>query len=258
MPYPSQGDGYVTVIQTNKPAFQWSSQTLNFQKPNRNNLVIYELWVYDFSPIRNIRAVTARLDYLQNLGVNAIQVMPVAEFEGNMSWGYNPTHYFAMDKAYGTSNDLKRFVDECHKRGIAVILDMVFNHVTGAAPQAKLYWGTSSIATNNPWFNQSAPHGASVNQDYNHNFGPTRDMFKRVLKYWIDEYKVDGYRMDISHGFCGSDCSNRTDIMFDYYNNGVKAGNEQAYFILEHWEFGNGETRKLQPMGHELPSKQYE
>ena len=112
MPYPSQGDGYVTVIQTNKPAFQWSTQTLNFQKPNRNNLVIYELWVYDFSPIRNIRAVTTRLDYLQNLGVNAIQVMPVAEFEGNMSWGYNPTHYLAMDKAYGTSNDLKRFVDE--------------------------------------------------------------------------------------------------------------------------------------------------
>lgn len=249
MPYPSQGDGYVTVIQTNKPAFQWSTQTLNFQKPNRNNLVIYELWVYDFSPIRNIRAVTARLDYLQNLGVNAIQVMPVAEFEGNMSWGYNPTHYFAMDKAYGTSNDLKRFVDECHKRGIAVILDMVFNHVTGAAPQAKLYWGTSSIATNNPWFNQSAPHGASVNQDYNHNFGPTRDMFKRVLKYWIDEYKVDGYRMDISHGFCGSDCTNRTDIMFDYYNNGVKAGNEQAYFILEHWEFGDGERENYNQWG---------
>ena len=248
-PYPTQGDGYVTVIQTNKPAFQWSQQTLNFQKPSRNNLVIYELWIYDFSPLRNIRAVTARLDYLQNLGVNAIQVMPVAEFEGNMSWGYNPTHYFAMDKAYGTSNDLKRFVDECHKRGIAVILDMVFNHVTGAAPQAKLYWGTNSIAANNPWFNQSAPHGASVNQDYNHNFGPTRDMFKRVLKYWIDEYKVDGYRMDISHGFCGSDCSNRTDIMFDYYNNGVKAGNEQAYFILEHWEFGDGERENYNQWG---------
>ena len=126
---------------------------------------------------------------------------------------------------------------------------MVFNHVTGAAPQAKLYWGSTSIATNNPWFNQIAPHGASVNQDYNHNFGPTRDMFKRVLKYWIDEYKVDGYRMDISHGFCGSDCSNRSDIMFDYYNNGVKAGNEQAYFILEHWEFGDGERENYNQWG---------
>ena len=248
-PYPSQGEGYVSIIQTNKTAFSWSAATLNFAKPNRNNLVIYELWVYDFSPIRNIRAVTARLDYLENLGVNAIQLMPMTEFEGNMSWGYNPTHYFAMDKAYGTSDDLKRFIDECHKRGIAVILDMVFNHVTGAAPQAKLYWGSTSIATNNPWFNQIAPHGASVNQDYDHNFGPTRDMFKRVLKYWIDEYKVDGYRMDISHGFCGSDCSNRTDIMFDYYNNGVKAGNEQAYFILEHWEHAAGERENYNNWG---------
>ena len=249
-PYPAQADGsYVAVLQTNKPKFNWSSATLNFAKPDRNNLVIYEMWVHDFSPKRNFKAIIDRLDYLGNLGVNAIQIMPVTEFEGNISWGYNPTHYFAVDKAYGTENDLKTLVDECHKRGIAVILDMVFNHVTGAAPQAKMYWGTSSIATNNPWFNQIAPHGASVNQDYDHNFGPTREMFKRALKYWIDEYKVDGYRMDISHGFCGSNCGNRSEIVFDYYNNGVKAGHEQAYFILEHWEFGAGERENYNQWG---------
>ena len=169
--------------------------------------------------------------------------MPITEFEGNISWGYNPTHYFSVDKSYGTEDDLKKIIDECHKRGIAVILDMVFNHVTGAAPQAKMYWGTNAIATNNPFFNQIAPHGASVNQDYDHNNPQVRDMFKRVLKYWIDEYKVDGYRMDISHGFCGSDCGNRSEIVFDYYNNGVKAGHDQAYFILEHWE-GSYEERK--------------
>lgn len=239
--YPNQGDGYVSVLQTNKPEYNWSTATQNFVKPNKNNLVVYELWVHDFSSIRSFNAISDRLSYLQNLGVNAIQIMPITEFDGNISWGYNPNHYFAVDKSYGTENDLKKLIDECHKRGIAVILDMVFNHATGSAPQAKMYWGTNAIATNNPWFNQSAPHGSSVNQDYDHNFPQTREMFKRALKYWIDEYKVDGYRMDISHGFCGSNCSNRSEIMFDYYNNGVKAGNPEAYFILEHWEQTAGE-----------------
>lgn len=242
-PYPVQGDGYVSVLQTAKPQFGWSQETLNFQKPDRNNLVIYELWTYNFSPDKNFKAITARLNYLQNLGVNAIQIMPVTEFEGNISWGYNPTHYFAVDKSYGTEDDLKTLIDEAHKRGIAVILDMVFNHVTGAAPQAKMYWGTNSIAGNNPFFNQFAPHGASVNQDYDHNNPQVREMFKRVLKYWQTEYKADGYRMDISHGFCGQDCGNRSEIVFDYYNNGVKAGHEQGYFILEHWE-GSYDERK--------------
>ncbi len=260
-PYPAKGDGYVSVLQTNKPQFNWSSQTTNFVKPNKNNLVIYELWVYDFSTQRDFKSVIERLDYIQNLGINALQLMPITEYEGNISWGYNPTHYFSVDKSYGTENDLKKLIDECHKRGIAVILDMVFNHVTGAAPQAKMYWGTNAIATNNPWFNQIAPHGASVNQDYNHNFTPTRDMFKRVLKFWIDEFKVDGYRMDISHGFCGVDCGNRTDIMFDYYNNGVKAGNQDGYFILEHWEETPGERQNYINYGmmcHLNNTKSYE
>lgn len=247
--FPAQGDGYVSVLQTNKPSYTWSSETTNFKKPSRNNLVIYEMWVYDFSPERNFKSIIDRLDYIQNLGVNAIQLMPITEYEGNISWGYNPTHYFAVDKSYGTENDLKKLIDECHKRGIAVILDMVFNHVTGAAPQAKLYWGTNGIATNNPFFNQIAPHGASVNQDYDHNNPQVRDMFKRVLKYWIDEFKVDGYRMDISHGFCGVDCGNRSDIVFDYYNNGVKAGHDQAYFILEHWEGSLAERQNYADWG---------
>ncbi len=260
-PYPSQGDGYVSVLQTNKTKYNWSPETLNFVKPNKNNLIIYELWVHDFSSIRSFNAVTDRLNYLQNLGVNAIQIMPITEFDGNISWGYNPTHYFAVDKSYGTEDDLKKLIDECHKRGISVILDMVFNHVTGSAPQAKMYWGTNSIATNNPWFNQIAPHGASVNQDFDHNFPQTREMFKRALKYWIDEYKVDGYRMDISHGFCGTNCSNRTEIMFDYFNNGVKAGNPDAYFILEHWEQTAGERENYINFGmmcHLNNTKSYE
>lgn len=232
--YPAKGDGPVSVLQTSKPAFNWSNETLSFNGPDKNNLVIYELWIHDFSPLSTIKAVTARLDYLQSLGVNAIELMPITEFDGNISWGYNPNHFFAPDKSYGTANDYKTFIDECHKRGMAVILDMVFNHATGVNPFAKLYYGTTGVASNNPWFNTVAPHDASVNQDFNHNFTGTSDYFKRVLQYWLTEYKIDGYRMDLSKGLCGADCNNRTTIINNYYNS-VKAVKSNAYFILEHW-----------------------
>jgi hypothetical protein len=162
--YPAQGDGYVTVLQTNKPTFKWSEATLNFKRPNKNNLVIYELWVYDHTPSRNIKGLIDRLDYIEDLGVNAVELMPITEFDGNDSWGYSPNHFFALDKAYGTSDDLKTFIDECHKRGIAVILDMVFNHATGLNPMNKLYpYGTD--LSKNPWFNATAPHSDNVYED---------------------------------------------------------------------------------------------
>ena len=123
--YPAGADGYVTVIQPGKPAFQWSDATLNFQRPNKNNLIIYELWIYDYTEGRSLKGLMKRLDYIQNLGVNAVELMPICEFDGNYNWGYSPNHYFAPDKAYGTETMYKEFIDECHKRGMAVILDMV-------------------------------------------------------------------------------------------------------------------------------------
>ena len=241
MKYPVQGDGYVTVIQTNKPAYQWSDATLNFKRPNKNNLIIYELWVYDYTPERSIAGLMKRLDYIENLGVNAIELMPVTEFDGNYNWGYSPNHYFALDKAYGTPEQLKAFVDECHKRGIAVILDMVFNHATGLNPMNKLYPYGTELA-HNPWFNVTAPHSDNVYEDWNHDFELTKLMFTRALQYWLKEYKIDGYRMDLSHGLCGTTNNAMTHIA-DYYNNGVKAVSEDAYFILEHWGSNMGSDR---------------
>ncbi|MCM1034776.1 MAG: alpha-amylase family glycosyl hydrolase [Paludibacter sp.] len=234
MPYPKKGEGYVSVLQTGKPAFEWSDATLNFKRPNKNNLIIYELWVYDYTPERSIEGVRRRLDYLQNLGVNAIELMPICEFEGNYNWGYSPTHYFAPDKAYGTETQIKTFIDECHQRGIAVIMDMVFNHATGLNPQNKLYPYGTDLAQN-PWFNVSAPHSDNVYEDWNHDFEETRKMFTRALQYWITEFHVDGYRMDLSHGFCGADCNKRMENINHYYTNGVRAAADDAYFILEHW-----------------------
>ena len=234
--YPAKADGPCAVIQTARKEFKWSDATLNFKRPNKNNLLIYELWVYDFSPLRSFDAITKRLDYIENLGVNAIEFMPINEFEGNISWGYNPTHYFALDKAYGTPESFKTLVDECHKRGIAVIVDMVFNHATGWAPFNKMYGGYD-LLKDNPHFNVNPPHGDNVFEDWNHDCEGTRNMFHRTLKYWLEEYKIDGYRMDLAHGLCGKNCDNNgnLNILKDYYENSVKAVSEDAYFILEHW-----------------------
>ncbi len=233
MPYPAQGRGYVTVIQTNKPKYPWSQETLNFKRPNKNNLIIYEMWVYDYTQERSFPGLMKRLDYIENLGVNAVELMPLCEYDGNLSWGYNPNHYFAMDKAVGTPEMFKAFVDECHKRGIAVIMDMVFNHASGNNPMNKLYpYGTD--LKDNPWFNVNPPHGDNVLEDWNHDFEPAREMFSRALQYWLTEYKVDGFRMDLAHGFCGPTCSNLFSNL-KHYHSAIKEVAADAYFIQEYW-----------------------
>lgn len=235
-------DGYVTVIQPGKPEFQWSDATLNFKRPNKNNLVIYELWVYDYTTDRSLNGLMERLDYIQNLGVNAIELMPICEFDGNKNWGYSPNHYFAPDRAYGSEEMYKTFIDECHKRGMAVIIDMVFNHATGLNPMNKLYPYGSELAQN-PWFNVTAPHSDNVYEDWNHGFEPAHEMFIRALQYWLKEYKVDGYRLDLSHGLCSDQPNTSVANLKDYYTKGVKAVSPTAYMILEHWGGNMGSER---------------
>ena len=243
-------EGLVATFQTNKPAYNW--EVTNFQMPERDNMVIYELLLRDFTVEKSLEAAIAKLDYLKTLGITAVELMPVQEFDGNNSWGYNPNHFFAPDKAYGTEQTYKRFVDECHKRGIAVILDVVFNHATGQFPYAKMWWNAASnqTATNNPYFNVTAPHPYSVFHDFNHEYQPTRDYFKRVLQFWINEYKIDGYRLDLTKGFTQnssteSTASNydqsRINILTDYYN-AAKSAKSDVMFILEHFCASNEET----------------
>lgn len=240
-------DGYVTVIQPGKPKYQWSDATLNFQRPNKNNLVIYELWIYDYTTGSNgyggsLKGLMKRLDYIQNLGVNAIELMPICEFDGNYNWGYSPNHYFAPDRAYGSEEMYKEFIDECHKRGIAVILDMVFNHATGLNPMNKLYPYGTDLA-NNPWFNVTAPHSDNVYEDWNHGFEPAHEMFIRALKYWLTEYKVDGFRLDLSHGLCSDKPNTSVGNLKDYYDKSIKAVSPTAYMICEHWGSNMGSER---------------
>ncbi|MFK7933659.1 MAG: alpha-amylase family glycosyl hydrolase, partial [Saprospiraceae bacterium] len=152
-------------------------------------------------------AAIDHLDYLKNMGINAIHVMPVSEFEGNSSWGYNPNFYFAPDKYYGTKNDLKKFIDECHKLEIQVFNDLVLNHSFHSNVMVKMFQETSSIApsTENPWLNNAhkmvrntAGHWGA---DWNHESEHTQEMIDRALDFWLQEYNFDGYRFDFTKGF---------------------------------------------------------
>jgi len=169
--------GLVATFQTAKPAYSWEVPT--FTMPSKDNMVIYELLLRDFTVERSLEAAITKLDYLKTLGITAIELMPIQEFDGNNSWGYNPNLYFAPDKAYGTPDMYKKFIDECHKRGMAVLLDVVFNQSNGLHPFALLFWDSANNrpAANNPWMNPIAPHQFSVLNDFNHSYAPTREYF---------------------------------------------------------------------------------
>ena len=245
-PYPAgknTNDGIVSVFQTNETPYNW--KFANFQAPPQDQLVIYELLIRDFTSSSDLNGIMSKLDYLEELGINAIELMPAQEFDGNDSWGYNPCYYFAMDKAYGTKDMYKMFIDECHKRGLAVILDVVFNHATGQHPFAKLYWNstTNKTAADNPWFNVDAPHPYSVFHDFNHESPLVRAYFKRNLKFLLEEYKFDGFRFDLTKGFtqkpsteatAGNYDASRIAILKDYHDQ-IKETKPNAYMIIEHF-----------------------
>jgi len=201
-PYPTGKTGsIVSVIQTAQSEYQW--QATNYERPAKEKLVIYELLVRDFSTQRNYQFLIDTLSYLKLLGVNAIELMPIMEFSGNLSWGYNPIYHTAVDKYYGTANKLKEFIDVCHQNGMAVILDMVLNQADNLSPLAMLWWdaANSRPAANNPYLNPVAKHPYNVFNDFNHESNATKYFVDRVNEYWLTEFKFDGFRFDLSKGF---------------------------------------------------------
>ena len=204
-PYPQGQEREVTVLQTGQTQYNW--QVTNFNKPAKEDLVIYELLIRDFDADRNFQDIIDKIDYFKNLNINAIELMPIMEFEGNESWGYNTSFHMALDKFYGTQNKFKELVDVCHQNGIAVILDLAINHAFGRNPLVRMWmddldengWGEPSAE--NPYFNPEATHSYSVGSDFNHSRTLTKNYTKRVIKHWIEEYNIDGFRWDLTKGF---------------------------------------------------------
>jgi Alpha amylase, catalytic domain/Secretion system C-terminal sorting domain/Carbohydrate-binding module 48 (Isoamylase N-terminal domain) len=256
-PYPTGlTTGIVSVLQTNAPSYNWVIN--NFSRPDKRNLVVYELLLRDFLAAHDWKTLRDTLSYLKTMGVNAIEIMPFNEFEGNESWGYNPDFFLAPDKYYGPKNTLKEFIDSCHKKGIAVLMDIALNHTTGLNPLAALYWNasTSQPAANNPWLNVTAPHPYSVFNDFNHESLQTRYFTSRVVEHWLTEYKLDGFRFDLSKGFtqntnCGGSNSNtacfdntydasRVAIWKRYYDT-LQLKSPGSIAILEHFAVNSEE-----------------
>ena len=243
--YPDQAVGNVSIFKMEGFPYEW--QENDFAPPAVEDLVIYELLMRDFLATHHYRELTDTLDYLQKLGVNAIELMPVNEFEGNDSWGYNPSFHMALDKYYGDPVSFKRFVDAAHERGIAVILDVVYNHAFSQSPLAQLYWDPAGFqpAADNPWLNVTARHPFNVGYDFDHESELTRRFVDQVMTYWLEEFRLDGFRFDLSKGFTqvnsGDDVGlwGRYDAgriaILNHYAGTVRSVNPEAYVILEHF-----------------------
>lgn len=235
--------GIASVFQTAQTEYNW--QVPSFTAPLKHQLVIYELLIRDFTAQHSYQSVIDSMQYLKKLGINAIELMPVNEFDGNNSWGYNPSFYFAPDKYYGPKAKLQQLIDVAHQNGIAVILDMVYNHSMNSSPLAQLYWNStlSRPASNNPWYNETAPHTTiGWGNDFNHESQYTRDFFDRVNKHWLTKYKIDGFRFDFTKGWTqtystsdpyGYDQSRINNI--ERMASQIWQVKSNAYVILEHW-----------------------
>lgn len=190
------------VIQPGQTPYNW--QVTNFSAPAKEKLIVYELLIRDFTDKRDIKTITDTLSYLKRLGVNAIELMPFNEFEGNDSWGYNPSFYFAPDKAYGAKDDYKKFIDVCHQNGIAVIQDLVLNHSYGSSPLVRMYFANGAPTAQNPWYNQISNiqnPSLQFGYDFNHDSPYTQKLVDSVASFWMNEYKIDGFRYDFTKGF---------------------------------------------------------
>jgi glycosidase len=246
--YPQGQKREVTVLKTGQNPYNW--QVTNFEKPKKEDLVIYELLIRDFDSDRNFQDIIDKIDYFKDLNINAIELMPLMEFEGNESWGYNPSFHMALDKFYGTEDKFRELVDLCHQNGIAVILDIALNHAFGRNPMVRMWmedpensgWGEPSVE--NPYFNYEATHSYGVGADFNHSSNLTKAYTTRVIKHWIEEFKIDGFRWDLTKGFTQNCTSGDESCTGSYQSDRVAVLKEYAdyswsldpdhYVIFEH------------------------
>ncbi|OIQ17630.1 MAG: alpha-amylase [Flavobacterium sp. MedPE-SWcel] len=258
--YPAGQSFEVSVLQTGQTAYNW--QVTNFDRPEKEDLIVYELLIRDFNQEKTWTSLINQIDYFRNLHVNAIELMPVMEFEGNVSWGYNTAYHMALDKAYGTEESMKQFIDLCHENGIAVILDLALNHVYGRSPLARMWMndpdgnGFGNTTSENPYCNINATHSYSVGTDLNHQSDLTQYYVERTIEHWMNEFKIDGFRWDLTKGFTqnctGSDqgCTNgyqadRVAIM-KQYSDYQWAIDPDFYVIFEHLGVGGSASEEIE------------
>lgn len=254
--YPTgKATGMVSVFKSGKQPYNW--QVTSFTNPEKSKMVVYELLVRDFTHGHSYARVADSIAYFKRLGVNVIELMPINEFDGNLSWGYNPNFYFAPDKYYGSSDQLKRLVDVAHQNGIAVVVDLVLNHSYGLSPFLQLYYdkGTGKPTADNPWYNVQSNFtnpDAQWGYDFNHESVETQGLVDSISRFWMSEYKIDGFRFDFTKGFSNTP-HDATDPWGSNYDpdrirllkrmaNKIWAYKPDAFVICEHLSANTEET----------------
>lgn len=169
--------------------FEWTDQ--QWQGIPLAQMAIYELHVGTFTPEGTFEAVIPRLPELKELGVNAIEIMPVAQFPGERNWGYDGVFPYAVQHSYGSVAGLKKLVDACHREGLSVVLDVVYNHL---GPEGNYLWGLGTYFTDK----YKTPWGSAVNYDSAHSDG-VREYFVQNVLYWLEYFHVDALRLDAIH-----------------------------------------------------------
>jgi maltooligosyltrehalose trehalohydrolase len=170
--------------------YAWKAK--DWKRPAWDGQVVYECHIGTFTPEGTFQAAIEKLPHLSSLGVTALELMPVADWAGERNWGYDGVMLFAPSRAYGTPDDLRALIDACHLRGIAVILDVVFNHL---GPEGNFSHRYSDYffyqGRDNPWgqnFNLDGPHSE-----------PVRAFLRQNIRYWLNDFRIDGFRMDATH-----------------------------------------------------------
>ncbi|MEQ1765659.1 MAG: alpha-amylase family glycosyl hydrolase [Pyrinomonadaceae bacterium] len=211
--------------------YVWRSDAVPL--PENSHLVIYEMHVGDFSGGENdpfergaYTDVIEKLDYLSDLGINAIELMPLKTTPGDFNWGYSPAHYFAPEPSYGSTAELKRLVDECHARGVRVIVDGVYNHASTSNALTQIdhdYWfrreGKDPEQNWGPEFNYEL---------IDDRFGicPAREFILDSIRYFIYEYRIDGIRFDAAKQI------NNFDALREFVRHGRKMAEMKPFFTV--------------------------
>ena len=184
------GVGKLSAFTLGYQPYAWSAHEQGWKTPALRDLVLYELMITEFGG--DLERTIAHLDYLADLGITGVEVMPVTNVANTVDWGYLPIGYFGVDERFGKRKDLQRFIDEAHQRQIAVIVDAIYGHTSDSFPYAYLY--KQLAYQENPVMGPFAKEYFGEGTDFRRAF--TQDFFFTVNQHWLECYHVDGFRYD--------------------------------------------------------------
>lgn len=232
------GVGKLSAFTLGYEHYTWDKTELEWKTPFINDIVLYELMINEFA--NDIKGTIDHLDYLADLGINCIELMPLSNVEKRVDWGFAPIGYFGVDERFGNRKDMQELIDKAHQKGIAVIVDSVYAHTSHLFPYYYVYNELGYPQNENPFMGPFAENAFGISTNFNKKF--IRDFFLTVNNHWLDCYHVDGFRYDYVPGYWLEDLENGyTKLVRDTYQL-VKAKKGSS----DHWQrFFEGESVNL-------------